>query len=240
MSRYKNIFHYVGLAGFLLGIGLTVICWINDKDYGYVTKVLVSGSYGFGLMATFSVYLKSKHTVKKQDLGKKEGEENANAEAQDLVDYSSITKKMEEIYVSSANNKAKSDQMLRVLCNGLNASQGALYRSLDHDHKIRLELYSSYAFIPNQTEETLAFDADTDLVGLAVKEDRKIELNDIPRENFKVFSGLGKTSTASVMIIPVKSDQEMKGAIELSFFSKQDKGIQRFLHDNMSKIGSLL
>lgn len=239
MSRYKNIFHYVGLAGFLLGIGLTAICWIINKDFGYF-KALVGTSYGFGMMAIFSVYLKSQHTVKKQDLGKKESDENSNDEGQDLVDYSSITQKMQEIYVSNVNNKAKSDQMLRVLCNGLNATQGALYRSLNHDHKIRLELFASYAFLPSQTEETYAFDADTDLVGLAVKEDRKIELNDIPRENFKVFSGLGKTSSASVMIIPVKSDQEIKGAIELSFFSKQDKGIQRFLHDNMSKIGSLL
>jgi hypothetical protein len=241
LIRYKNTFQFIGLVGFLLGVALTAICWVNNTDFGGLIKISVIASYSFGLIATLSGYISSNAPLSKQKLGSdQKNATTAGSENSDAVDYSSISKKMESIYQSSENNKIKSDKILRELCNGLNASQGALYKYLDDDHKSKLELYSSYAFLPSQTEDEYLFDAETDLVGLAVKEDRQIELNEIPRANFKVFSGLGKTSNASVVIIPVKAEEEVKGAIELSFFGKQDKGIQRFIHDNMSKIGSLL
>lgn len=241
LIRFKNTFQFIGLVGFLLGVALTAICWINHTDFGGLIKISVVASYSFGLIATLSGYISSNPALRKQNL---KSEDNASVATgsgnSDDVDYSSISRKLELIYSSTENSKSKSDKLLRELCNGLNASQGALYKYKDNDHKAKLELYSSYAFLPSQTEEEYEFDAATDLVGLAVKEDRKIELNEIPRENFKVFSGLGKTSNASVVIIPVRADEEVKGAIEFSFFGKQDKGMQRFIHDNMSKIGSLL
>jgi len=240
LIRFKNTFQFVGLVGFLLGVALTTICWINHTDFGGLIKIAVVASYSFGLIATLSGYISSNPALSKQNLKSEDKSTvTASSEHGDGVDYSSISKRMEMIWSSTENNKAKSDKLLRELCNGLNASQGALYKYKDNDHKAKLELYSSYAFLPSHEEE-YEFDAATDLVGLAVKEDRKIELNEIPRENFKVFSGLGKTSNASVVIIPVRADEEVKGAIEFSFFGKQDKGMQRFIHDNMSKIGSLL
>ncbi|HSZ72496.1 MAG TPA: GAF domain-containing protein [Cytophagaceae bacterium] len=247
LIKYKNILHLAGIAGFLLGIALTVICWTDNKgtlhrSLGNQLQVVVSFSYMFGLMATLSGYIQVKKTVGKQQLTTGEhGEVSDTAtEENGTIDYSSIVQKMDKVCQSNEINKIKADKILRVICNGLNASQGALYKYLDQDEKPRLALYASYAFVPNEEENSYEFETTDGLVSLAVKEDRKVVLNDIPRANFKVFSGLGSTSNASVVIIPLKEGEEIAGAIELCFFNKQDKGMQKFIHDNMSKIASLL
>lgn len=245
LIRYKNILHLAGIAGFLLGIAWTIIYWTDTngvmaKRFGDHIQVVVIGSYVFGLMATLSTYIQSKKIVGKQNLNTSQDGIQDSSIGEEAIDYSSIVSKMDKVYQSDEVNKAKSDKMLRVLCNGLNASQGALYKYLGQGEKPRLSLYSSYAFVPNEEAHAYEFETTDGLVGLAVKEDRKVVLENIPRSNFKVFSGLGSTSNASVMIIPVKLGEEIAGAIELCFFGKQDKGIQKFIHDNMTKIGSLL
>ncbi|MDB5273665.1 MAG: gaf domain protein [Chitinophagaceae bacterium] len=244
LIRYKNILHLAGLGGFLLGIALTIICWTDRsgnmiRNFGKHQEVLIAASYLFGLIATLSTYIQAKKVVGRQQMGA-EATESRTEEDQEVIDYSSIVSKMDKVYQSDEANNIKSDKILRVLCNGLNASQGALYKYLNQDKKPRLALHSSYAFIPHEETGSYEFETTDGMVGLAVKEDRKVELNDIPKSNFKVFSGLGQSANTSVVIIPVKAGEEMAGAIELCFFSKQDKGIQKFIHDHMSKIASLL
>jgi hypothetical protein len=248
LIKYKNILHLAGIAGFLLGIALTIIYWtdthgILTKRFGDHMQVVISMSYFFGLMATLSNYIHADVTIGQQHINTRDpdGPSDAGAAEDGRIDYSSIASQMDKIYQSQELNKIKSDRILRVICNGLNASQGALYTYLGHGDKPRLSLFSSYAFVPSEEEHAYEFETTDGLVGLAVKEDREVELNDIPRANFKVFSGLGNTANASVVIIPVKMGEEIAGAIELCFFGKQDrKGVQKFIHDNMSKIGSLL
>ncbi len=246
LIKYKNILHLAGNAGFLLGIALTVIYWTDDsgmmvKRFGDHIQLVIGFSYLFALMATLSGYIHTEKAIGKQNLNASNQESNLSNDEEGGIDYSSIVSKIDKIYESEELNKAKSDKILRVICNGLHASQGALYKYLGQGEKPKLALYSSYAFVPQEEESAYEFETTDGLVGLAVKEDREVELNDIPRANFKVFSGLGNTSNASVVIIPVKLEQEIAGAIELCFFGKQDKkGIQKFIHDNMAKIGSLL
>ncbi len=245
LIRYKNFLHLAGNAGFLLGIALTIIYWTDNsgvmaKRYGDHIQVVISLSYLFGLMATLSGYIHTEKAIGKQELNAGDQESNQTAE-EGSIDYSSLVSKIDRICQSEELNKMKSDKILRVICNGLNASQGALYKYFGQGEKPKLSLYSSYAFVANEEELAYEFETTDGLVGLAVKEDREVDLIDIPRANFKAFSGLGNTSNASVIIIPVKLEQEIAGAIELCFFGKQDKkGIQKFIHDNMSKIGSLL
>jgi hypothetical protein len=245
LIKYKNFLHLAGNAGFLLGIALTIIYWTDNSGmmaqrFGDHLPMVVSLSYLFGLMATLSGYIHTEKAIGKQDLNTGNQESQQPIE-EGSIDYSSIVSKIDQIYQSEELNKAKSDKILRVICNGLHASQGALYKYLGQDEKPKLSLFSSYAFVPNEEERVYEFETTDGLVGLAVKEDREVDLIDIPRANFKAFSGLGNTSNASVIIIPVKLEQEIAGAIELCFFGKQDKkGIQKFIHDNMAKIGSLL
>ncbi len=246
LIRYKNILHLAGNAGFLLGIALTVIYWTDNsgmmvKRFGDHIQIVITLSYFFGLMATLSGYIHTEKAISTQDLASGDQTALTSNDEEGSIDYSSIVSKIDKICQSEELNKTKSDKILRVICNGLHASQGALYKYLGQGEKPKLSLYSSYAFVPQEEESAYEFETSDGLVGLAVKEDRQVELNDIPRANFKVFSGLGNTSNASVVIIPVKLEQEIAGAIELCFFGKQDKkGIQKFIHDNMAKIGSLL
>ena len=203
-------------------------------------------SYFLGNLAIVFHFIYDKSYVRKQELGivKKDEKESVTISSheeqnQSLLDYAFITNELEKAAIIEGDNQLKGEKILSILCNNLKAGQGVLFRLITDGNIPKLKVFASYAFVANKDSEE-GFDMNDGLLGLAVKEDRKIELTDIPKENVKVFSGLGQTAPSSVVIIPIKNNGEMRGVLELSFMGRHSKDVQKFIYNNMDKIGSIL
>jgi len=248
-NRIVRIINLICSLGFLVGIVLTVAIWSTNSSEFTTTasnNAVIIVSYFLGNIAIVSHFISDKSYVRKQELGagKKDEKEGITLSSHDeqnqsLVDYAFITKELEKAAIAEGNNQLKSERMLSVLCSNLKAGQGVLFRIITDGSAPKLKVFASYAFVANKNSEE-GFEMNDGLLGLAVKEDRKIELTDIPKENVKVFSGLGQSAPSSVVIIPIKNNGEMRGVLELSFIGRHNNDVQKFIYSNMDKIGSLL
>jgi hypothetical protein len=249
-ARIFNLIHVLLSVLFIAGIALTFSFWSTSSTFWkditmqFNTQLIV-GVYSLGFLAILFGFVFEKATIQADKTCNQQNAQQVRSASEEgeinsLIDYDYISKELDRIVNSDGDNVTKSANALRVICDQLNAGQGILFRVSNDGGDVRMKPYASYAYakvIPDQQEE---FGLNDGLVGLAVKEDREIELNDIPSSTIKVVSGLGKSAPNALHLIPVKHLNEMKGVLELSFFTPLDKTSQKFLRDNLNKIGVLL
>ncbi|AKK30014.1 response regulator [Mycobacterium sp. EPa45] len=105
----------------------------------------------------------------------------------------------------------------------LDAKHGALYLRQAQEMD-RFDLVASYAFhrrkdLPN------SFGLGDGLVGQCALEGNRIEVTGAPGDYVEIVSGLGKTDPVSLILIPIKTDSEVHGVLELAalrLFSQDD------------------
>jgi len=112
------------------------------------------------------------------------------------------------------------DKFLSELVKYLHANQGMIFLLKEESReKQLLELISAYAwdrkkFISN----TIEFGEG--LIGQAAIEKDKIYIHDVPEEFVNITSGLGDANPRSVLIVPLISNDELFGVIELASFNQ--------------------
>jgi hypothetical protein len=114
-------------------------------------------------------------------------------------------------------------QVLNVLCNRLNAGQGAIYTLQDDE----LTLKYGYA-VGNQTA---SFKLGEGLVGRVAAENARLYLDELPENYITVFSGLGNASPAKLALIPIKN-----GVIELATFTDINESTLKHIETSCSEI----
>jgi len=101
----------------------------------------------------------------------------------------------------------------------LKANQGGLFlKNNDDKSHIYFELIATYAFDRKKFNEKIVEQGEG-LVGTCAIEKQTIYLTDIPGDYIKITSGLGSANPKSVLIVPLKIEEEVLGVIEIASFN---------------------
>jgi signal transduction histidine kinase/DNA-binding response OmpR family regulator/HAMP domain-containing protein len=133
-------------------------------------------------------------------------------------------------------------RILSELAQVVNAQQGMFYILEQDENDLdinKLKLFSAYAF-NEELDITKEFALGQGLVGQVAVEKERILLNNVPREYLKIGSGLGEASPASVIVLPVLFEKEIKAVIELASFESFSEIHLDFLTQLTESIGIVL
>lgn len=137
--------------------------------------------------------------------------------------------KFGELLKSNENIEKLSDSIISNLVKYVNANQGGLFiiENNETDAKSRNEepymrLYACYAWDKKKYLEQQVFKGDG-LAGQAWQEQATIYLDEVPKDYVMITSGLGEANPKSILIVPLKLNEEVFGVFELaSFFTFKD------------------
>ena len=131
--------------------------------------------------------------------------------------------------------KELSDQLLINIVRYLDANQAGLFTVNDKDaDNISLELMACYAY---ERKKYLQKNVEIGegLVGQAYLERDTIYMTDLPQQYINITSGLGKAVPDSILIVPLKYNEEVMGVLELASFHTFEDYQIRFV-ENLAEI----
>jgi len=114
----------------------------------------------------------------------------------------------------------------------LNVNQGGLFILNEEDDNVYLDLAAFYAYDRKKYKEK-RIEVGVGLVGQAVKENETMYITDIPPGYIHISSGLGTDTPRSLVIVPIKIDKDIYGAVELASFTE----IEPYKIEFIEKIG---
>src|SRR6056297_443656 len=131
-------------------------------------------------------------------------------------------------------------QIISFLVNYINANQGGIFiRNNEDPENITLDLKSFYAFNRRKYIKK-SFELGEGLVGTCAIEKKKNHLTEIPDDYIRITSGLGGSNPRSLILIPMKLEEEVLGVIEIASFNKYEEHQIKFLEQASLSIASSL
>ncbi len=115
----------------------------------------------------------------------------------------------------NSNLQQLSDAFIDALAHYLEARQGAVYLVDEEQQEKALVFTAGYA-CSRQHQQRLAWKEG--LVGASVSEQETICVDNAPEDYIQISSALGASAPANVLIVPVKHNDRVYGAVELASF----------------------
>jgi putative methionine-R-sulfoxide reductase with GAF domain len=142
-------------------------------------------------------------------------------EAKTKVDQeANVDEELKEINASlkkEPDKKLKAEKLLSFLADQLEASQGAIYVTDKKDKKNVITLFAAYAFVLPESQ-TVSYEYGEGLAGQVAKEQKLINISDIPEGYIKILSGLGESNPAHLILCPIMKDKKLLGVAEIASF----------------------
>lgn len=132
----------------------------------------------------------------------------------------------------------KLEKALRVICNQLQASQGAVYVGIAQEESRSLELRAGYALMKPDSQ-VVRYEYGEGLPGQVAKEGQLVNLNTVPDGYIKVLSGLGSASPNHLLLVPIRVNDQVAGVVEIASFNplnKQHEELVKQSFEIMAKI----
>lgn len=125
--------------------------------------------------------------------------------------------KFGEILRNNTNNLSEiSEHIITNLVKYLNANQGGLFIYNDEQEEDKhLELKACYAFNRKKFVEKKVYPGQG-LVGQCYLEEEYIYMTQVPEDYVEITSGLGDANPRSILIVPLKVNEEVYGIIEMA------------------------
>lgn len=137
------------------------------------------------------------------------------------------------------NVKDLADTIVRELVTYLKANQGQIYLLEERNHEQLLSLQACFAFDRKKFLER-ELKVGEGLIGQAVIERSTYHLTEIPEEYIKITSGLGEANPRALLIVPLKVNDEVMGALEIASFEKFEKYEVQFVERLAETVASTL
>lgn len=109
------------------------------------------------------------------------------------------------------------NEVLSHLVKYLKANQGTLFLLEGEGEEQFLRQYACYAFDKRKFVEK-EIEVGQGLLGQLVLEKEKIYMTDVPQDYINITSGLGQANPSCVLLMPLKINEEVVGAMELAAF----------------------
>jgi methyl-accepting chemotaxis protein len=128
--------------------------------------------------------------------------------------------KFGDILRQNNNNLSNlADSVIQNLVTYLDANQGGIFMLRENDSEKHLDLLSSFAYNRKKfIQKTIHLGEG--LVGTCAVERQTIYLKEIPEDYISITSGLGEATPRSLLIVPLKLEEEIFGVIELASFNE--------------------
>lgn len=113
----------------------------------------------------------------------------------------------------------------------IDANQGGIFLYNDENKKnIHLELMAAYAY-DRRKYISKKVEPGEGLVGTCAKEQKTIHLTEIPENYIKISSGLGSSTPKSLLIVPLITEDQIIGVIELASFKEIEQYVIQFVEE---------
>ncbi len=117
------------------------------------------------------------------------------------------------------------------LANYTHSNIGGIFLINNNDEtKKTIELAGSYAFEGDKYDKNV-LEYGEGLIGVSIMEGKTSHLKELPENYLTVSSGLGKNAPNSLIIVPLKHNEEVIGAIELASFLAYEEHQIKFVED---------
>ena len=131
------------------------------------------------------------------------------------------------------------DELVMNLSDYIGANQGALFVVEETENTKYLKLTSAFAYERKKyIQKEIRFG--DGLVGACAKEKKTIYMDKVPKKYMNIRSGLGGAAPTSLLLVPLKIDDELHGIIELASFSTFKKHEIEFVEALGESIASSL
>lgn len=167
-------------------------------------------------------------------------EDVKSKEQQHIWIQEGLAKFAEILRKTDSDLRQLSDIVIGNLVKYLKANQGAIYILNDESGALQLTSCYAYGRIKYGDQHIAVGEG---LVGQCFIEKEKILISDIPEDYIKITSGLGSATPTMIAIIPIKTNTEVLGVLEIASFEMFKKHEIEFLEkisqDIASSIGSI-
>lgn len=119
----------------------------------------------------------------------------------------------------SGNLELLSDEFIKALVKYVNANQGGIFLAHETEGTTKLKLVSCYAF-ERKKYLTKEFEIGETMVGQCYLEKQPIFMTKVPQNYIQITSGLGGANPSCVFIVPLISNDEVVGVLELASFAQ--------------------
>lgn len=185
---------------------------------------LAMGTGFAGLIALMLVLLESKNgnagnivymeTLKNDEESKKANNDSDKAEESKYIHK---IEEIEKILEQEGSDELLLNRLLSKVCRELEASQGAIFKSVFEEEGRHIELCATFAYsVPDS--KMVRFEFGEGLAGQAAKSGRMLNLKNVPEGYIRILSGLGSSSPNHLIIIPVMDGELALGVIEIASF----------------------